>query len=129
MPGKVTEIKGEDGRTWRLRFSLAALGWFERQSGLKVSALTGDRLQNLWLDEIAMLFAAGIYHENRDVTIDDGYEILESLSSEQAQKQLMEALYRDQGIELPPDEAAQVNDSAQTESGTDPKNVSGTGTS
>jgi len=124
---KVTEITGSDGQTWRIRFTLKALGWFERQTGIRMASMTDDGLANLWLDEMAWLFAAGLYHENKDVTLDDGYELLESLSSEQAQEQLMAALRRDQGLDLPA--ANDSDDDGQpTQDGTAPKNVTGTGT-
>lgn len=103
MAGPAAEIVGSDGTKWRIRYSLEALAWFERQTGIKLAKVEGIDPGEMYLDEMAALFAAGIYHENRDVTVSDGFQMLESLSNDQA-AELLETFARDQGFELPADE-------------------------
>ena len=122
MAGKVTEITGGDGKKWRIRFSLQALGWFEQQTGIHVMQLNDANIASMYLNDMAYLFASGLYHENPDVGLAEGYELMESLENEQAQKQIWAALRRDRGGDLPPDETAKKS------GGGSKKKSSGTGT-
>ena len=63
-----TEIRSRDGnQVFRLRYNNKALRWFERQTGLKFLSIDPNKLG---LDEVSHLAAAGLIHENPDITID-----------------------------------------------------------
>lgn len=63
---------------WRLRYTNRALRWFETATGVSIMAL--ERVFNggdLNLETITYLVAAGLYHEKRDVTLDDADDLLD----------------------------------------------------
>ena len=115
----VTEIRSRDGRTWRLKFTLRGLSWFEEQTGIKATKL--ESFDNLWIREQATLIASGLYHENPDVTIDDGFDFLDSVDQDELQR-AFGAVARDAGGDLEPEE-----NSGESTNGTTPKNASGAG--
>lgn len=110
-----TEVKGKDGRVYRLRYNNKALRWFERQTGLKFMSIDPNKLG---LDEVSHLAAAGLIHEQPDITIDDADEFVDNVGLQRAFRAVMEAVEHDLGGDL--DELEPMN-------GTAPKNASGAG--
>ena len=111
-----TEIRSRDGnQVFRLRYNNKALRWFERQTGLKFMSIDPN---NLGLDEVSHLAAAGLIHENPDITIDDADDFIDTVGLQRAFRAVMEAVEHDLGGDL--DEPEPMN-------GTDPKNATGAG--
>lgn len=114
-----TEMHARDeSQTWRLRYNNRALRWFEQKTGLTFMQMDENELG---LNEITYLVAAGLQHENPEITAEDADEVIDAVGFRPAFTTVMEALQHDLGSEL--------EDAEQTgaTNGTAPKNASGTG--
>ena len=111
-----TEVTSKDGKqTWRLRYNNRALRWFEQQTGLKFMHIDPN---NLGLEEATLLIAAGLHHENREVTVEDADDLVDAVGLHGAYQAMMSAIERDLGGDV--EELEALNGSA-------PKNASGAG--
>jgi hypothetical protein len=116
-----TEVKGKSGKTYRLKYTMSALGYFERQTNIRLMGLDG--LGELWFDDMAWLLAAGMRHENPDADMEAGYQLLDDVNLGELQSQLEAGLASDLGYDL---EATEDEQELTTE-GTAPKNARGRG--
>lgn len=105
-----TELKARDGsQTWRLRYNNRALRWFEQQTGLKIMQIDDSALG---MNEITYLLAAGLLHENRNITVDDADDVIDAVGMKRAYELAMEALQRDLGDDDPDTELQPLNGTA-----------------
>jgi hypothetical protein len=116
-----TEVRGRSGKTYRLKYTMAALGYFERQTNIRLMGM--DNLSDLWLDDMAWLLAAGMRHEKPDADMESGYQLLDDVNLKDLQEQLESGLARDLGYDMEPTDDEQE----LTTEGTAPKNVRGRG--
>lgn len=113
-----TELRSKDGsQTWRLRYGNRSLRWFERQTGLRIMELdTGS----LGMDEITALVAAGLIHEQPDITVDDADDVIDAVGMRKAYNAAMERMQHDLADDDPDKPLEPMNGTAR-------KNVSGAG--
>lgn len=105
-----TELKSKDGtQTWRLRYNNRALRWFEQQTGLKIMQIDDD---SLGMNEITYLLAAGLLHENRDITVDDADDVIDVVGMKRSYELAMEAIQRDLSDDDPDAELQPLNGTA-----------------
>lgn len=119
---KFTEVVGEDGKVWRLRYSNGALRWIERKIG--INFMQGADLGALSLDDATMIVTAGLLHENRDATVEDGDDYLDSVGLQRGYEAALQALQHWIGADLD----STLLPTADNGDGTDSKNVLGAGT-
>lgn len=113
-----TELKARDGsQTWRLRYGNRSLRWFERQTGLKIMSLDMD---NLGMEEITALVAAGLIHDNPAITLDDADDVIDAVGMYRAYNAAMERMQYDLADDDPDKPLEPMNGTAR-------KNVSGAG--
>ena len=113
-----TELRARDGsQTWRLRYGNRSLRWFERQTGLRIMQLD---MENMGMDEITSLVAAGLIHEMPDITLDDTDDVIDAVGFEKAYHVAMERIQQDLTDDDPDKPLEPLNGTAQ-------KNVSGAG--
>lgn len=115
-----TELKARnDDRKWRIRYDMEALEWFEEKTGVAVFRID---MSSLGTRDLNWLVAAGLIHENKDVDLTDGREVINAVGLARLFPILGARLKYDLGAEDIEDEEIEA-----VKTGTAPKNVNGTG--
>lgn len=85
------EIDTPSGRK-QLRYSWRAIRWLEEQSGQSFQELFESLERGVSAYTISLLVAGAQYEENRDVTIDDGDDLIEEIGLSAAMEAVQKAI-------------------------------------
>lgn len=85
------ELDTPSGRK-RLRYSWRAIRWLEEQTGQTFQELFESLGTQVSAYTISLLVAGALYEENRDVTIDDGDDLIEEIGLSAAMDAVQRAI-------------------------------------
>ena len=115
------EIERESGQRLRLRYEWRSIRWLETQTGRSFQELFESLGSRATAEDLSWMVAAALYYENREVTIEDGDDVIEELGLAAAMTAVGEAIEHSSFMKGAAEALAKQN-------GTAPKNVT-TGTS
>lgn len=74
-------LKGDKGQSWRLKYTMESLRWFETESGQSFIAVFAALDQGTWtFTQLSYLVAAAIKHARTDeVSLADGDKVIEAV--------------------------------------------------
>lgn len=88
------EIEGQDGKRLRLRYEWRSIRWLEAQTGQSFQELFESLGVRTTAEDLSWMVAAALYHEDREVTIDAGDDLIEAVGLHAAMAAVGQAIER-----------------------------------